>query len=139
MLVAVVPLGLLYVQHIQKRTDRRHQTQAVGCLSISGARLPEDVRCCDLTLPLSPFVLWTTSGETVLHRAASLCHRTICHYLVEAGASLMKTDLQVGPAPVETSDTNTDQLLQSFHRWWVSVRDRSPAPSNIKQQQLRLT
>ncbi|CAL8308720.1 unnamed protein product [Merluccius merluccius] len=33
-------------------------------------------------------------GETALHRAASLCQRTICHYLVEAGASLMKTDLQ---------------------------------------------
>lgn len=39
--------------------------------------------------------LFVPSGETVLHRAASLCHRTICHYLVEAGASLMKTDLQV--------------------------------------------
>lgn len=37
----------------------------------------------------------SSSGETVLHKAASLCHRTICHYLVEAGASLMKTDLQV--------------------------------------------
>ncbi|KAG7264664.1 hypothetical protein CRUP_014166 [Coryphaenoides rupestris] len=33
-------------------------------------------------------------GETALHRAATLCQRTICHYLVEAGASLMKTDLQ---------------------------------------------
>ncbi|CAG06611.1 unnamed protein product, partial [Tetraodon nigroviridis] len=39
------------------------------------------------------------NGETVLHRAASLCHRTICHYLVEAGASLMKTDMQVAPNP----------------------------------------
>ncbi|KAF5894933.1 diacylglycerol kinase zeta isoform X5, partial [Clarias magur] len=36
----------------------------------------------------------TENGETVLHKAASLCQRTICHYLVEAGASLMKTDLQ---------------------------------------------
>ncbi|XP_065808346.1 diacylglycerol kinase zeta-like [Labrus bergylta] len=33
-------------------------------------------------------------GETVLHRAASLSQRTICHYLVQAGASLIKTDLQ---------------------------------------------
>ncbi|XP_065808344.1 diacylglycerol kinase zeta-like [Labrus bergylta] len=33
-------------------------------------------------------------GETVLHRAASLCQRTICHYLVQAGASFIKTDLQ---------------------------------------------
>lgn len=47
------------------------------------------------SLPLSVSERWTR-GETVLHRAASLCHRTICHYLVEAGASLMKTDLQVG-------------------------------------------
>lgn len=50
------------------------------------------------SFPLHLSVLWDTSGETVLHRAASLCHRTICHYLVEAGASLMKTDLQVGSA-----------------------------------------
>lgn len=35
------------------------------------------------------------SGETSLHQAAALRHRTICHYIVEAGASLMKTDLQV--------------------------------------------
>uniref|UniRef100_G3PRK2 Diacylglycerol kinase n=1 Tax=Gasterosteus aculeatus aculeatus TaxID=481459 RepID=G3PRK2_GASAC len=41
-------------------------------------------------------------GETVLHRAASLCQRTICHYLVEAGASLMKTDLQVGSTHTHT-------------------------------------
>uniref|UniRef100_A0A672ME14 Diacylglycerol kinase n=1 Tax=Sinocyclocheilus grahami TaxID=75366 RepID=A0A672ME14_SINGR len=34
-------------------------------------------------------------GETALHKAAALCQRTICCYLVEAGASLMKTDLQV--------------------------------------------
>ena len=59
-------------------------------------------RRCDMLLSnahclwLSVSLLWPTSGETVLHRAASLCHRTICHYLVEAGASLMKTDLQVG-------------------------------------------
>ncbi|XP_072473779.1 diacylglycerol kinase zeta isoform X7 [Notamacropus eugenii] len=35
------------------------------------------------------------SGETSLHQAAALRQRTICHYIVEAGASLMKTDLQV--------------------------------------------
>lgn len=39
--------------------------------------------------PLSP------SGETCLHQAAALGQRTICHYIVEAGASLMKTDQQV--------------------------------------------
>lgn len=35
------------------------------------------------------------SGETCLHQAAALGQRTICHYIVEAGASLMKTDQQV--------------------------------------------
>lgn len=47
------------------------------------------------TLVIIICVISSDSGETVLHKAASLCHRTICHYLVEAGASLMKTDLQV--------------------------------------------
>lgn len=43
------------------------------------------------SLPLFP------SGETCLHQAAALGQRTICHYIVEAGASLMKTDQQVSP------------------------------------------
>ncbi|XP_064432605.1 diacylglycerol kinase zeta isoform X5 [Mirounga angustirostris] len=34
-------------------------------------------------------------GETCLHQAAALGQRTICHYIVEAGASLMKTDQQL--------------------------------------------
>ncbi|PWA29923.1 hypothetical protein CCH79_00019634 [Gambusia affinis] len=38
----------------------------------------------------------TETGETALHKAAALCQRSICHFLVEAGASLMKTDLQDG-------------------------------------------
>ncbi|XP_064432609.1 diacylglycerol kinase zeta isoform X11 [Mirounga angustirostris] len=38
-------------------------------------------------------------GETCLHQAAALGQRTICHYIVEAGASLMKTDQQV-PCPL---------------------------------------
>lgn len=43
--------------------------------------------------------LCSPSGETCLHQAAALGQRTICHYIVEAGASLMKTDQQVsGPA-----------------------------------------
>ncbi|XP_072303889.1 diacylglycerol kinase zeta-like isoform X2 [Eucyclogobius newberryi] len=33
-------------------------------------------------------------GETALHRAASLGQRTICGYLVDAGAELMKVDAQ---------------------------------------------
>ncbi|XP_044200183.1 diacylglycerol kinase zeta-like isoform X3 [Thunnus albacares] len=52
-------------------------------------------------------------GETVLHRAASLCHRTICHYLVEAGASLMKTDLQ-GDTPKNRAEKANDAELAAY-------------------------
>ncbi|KAM3584816.1 uncharacterized protein V6R79_000117 [Siganus canaliculatus] len=52
-------------------------------------------------------------GETVLHRAASLCHRTICHYLVEAGASLMKTDLQ-GDTPKNRAEKAQDAQLAAY-------------------------
>lgn len=52
-------------------------------------------------------------GETVLHRAASLCHRTICHYLVEAGASLMKTDLQ-GDTPKNRAEKARDTELAAY-------------------------
>ena len=45
------------------------------------------------------------SGETCLHQAAALGQRTICHYIVEAGASLMKTDQQDGQG-VYTGTTN---------------------------------
>ncbi|KAM9835960.1 diacylglycerol kinase zeta-like [Aulostomus maculatus] len=53
------------------------------------------------------------TGETVLHRAASLCHRTICHYLVEAGASLMKTDLQ-GDTPKNRAEKAHDAELAAY-------------------------
>ncbi|XP_041637878.1 diacylglycerol kinase zeta-like isoform X2 [Cheilinus undulatus] len=52
-------------------------------------------------------------GETVLHRAASLCQRTICHYLVEAGASLMKTDLQ-GDTPKNRAEKSHDAELAAY-------------------------
>ncbi|XP_057686535.1 diacylglycerol kinase zeta-like isoform X1 [Corythoichthys intestinalis] len=52
-------------------------------------------------------------GETVLHRAASLCHRTICHYLVEAGASLMKTDMQ-GDTPKNRAERAHDAELAAY-------------------------
>ncbi|XP_037309498.2 diacylglycerol kinase zeta isoform X3 [Pungitius pungitius] len=55
----------------------------------------------------------TLHGETVLHRAASLCHRTICHYLVEAGASLMKTDLQ-GETPKNRAEKAHDSELAAY-------------------------
>ncbi|KAJ8402908.1 hypothetical protein AAFF_G00362220 [Aldrovandia affinis] len=53
------------------------------------------------------------SGETVLHKAATLCQRTICHYLVEAGASLMKTDLQ-GETPKHRAEKAKDQELAAY-------------------------
>ncbi|XP_051552446.1 diacylglycerol kinase zeta-like isoform X2 [Myxocyprinus asiaticus] len=53
------------------------------------------------------------NGETVLHTAASLCHRTICHYLVEAGASLMKTDLQ-GDTPKHRAEKAKDADLAAY-------------------------
>uniref|UniRef100_A0A3P8UEU8 Diacylglycerol kinase n=1 Tax=Cynoglossus semilaevis TaxID=244447 RepID=A0A3P8UEU8_CYNSE len=51
--------------------------------------------------------------DNVLHRAASLCHRTICHYLVEAGASLMKTDLQ-GDTPKNRAEKAHDAELAAY-------------------------
>ncbi|XP_041074637.1 diacylglycerol kinase zeta isoform X3 [Polyodon spathula] len=53
------------------------------------------------------------SGETVLHKAASLHQRSICHYLVEAGASLMKTDLQ-GDTPKHRAEKSEDQELAAY-------------------------
>lgn len=79
-----------------KENKHKSQTESVGCLFISCVSLPAYMKYSSLSSFLSGAASWTTSGETVLHQAASLCHRTICHYLVEAGASLMKTDLLVG-------------------------------------------
>ncbi|XP_066514289.1 diacylglycerol kinase zeta-like isoform X2 [Hoplias malabaricus] len=53
------------------------------------------------------------NGETVLHKAASMCQRTICHYLVEAGASLMKTDLQ-GDTPKHRAEKANDTELAAY-------------------------
>ncbi|XP_034031668.1 diacylglycerol kinase zeta [Thalassophryne amazonica] len=53
------------------------------------------------------------TGETVLHKAASCCQRTICHFLVEAGASLMKTDLQ-GETPKQCAEKADDQELAAY-------------------------
>lgn len=60
-------------------------------------------------------ILWCAppSGETALHRAATLCQRTICHYLVEAGASLMKTDLQ-GDTPKNRAEKACDAELAAY-------------------------
>ncbi|XP_070686583.1 diacylglycerol kinase zeta isoform X1 [Pempheris klunzingeri] len=53
------------------------------------------------------------TGETALHKAASSCQRSICHYLVEAGASLMKTDLQ-GETPKQRAEKADDQELAEY-------------------------
>ncbi|XP_041131570.1 diacylglycerol kinase iota-like isoform X3 [Polyodon spathula] len=53
------------------------------------------------------------NGETALHKAASLHQRSICHYLVEAGASLMKTDLQ-GDTPKHRAEKSKDQELAAY-------------------------
>uniref|UniRef100_A0A674BLE9 Diacylglycerol kinase n=2 Tax=Salmo trutta TaxID=8032 RepID=A0A674BLE9_SALTR len=53
------------------------------------------------------------NGQTALHKAAFTRQRTICHYLVEAGASLMKTDLQ-GETPKRRAEKANDQELAEY-------------------------
>uniref|UniRef100_A0A6Q2ZQ14 Diacylglycerol kinase n=1 Tax=Esox lucius TaxID=8010 RepID=A0A6Q2ZQ14_ESOLU len=53
------------------------------------------------------------TGETALHKAAFMRRRTICHYLVEAGASLMKTDLR-GETPKRRAEKANDQELAEY-------------------------
>ncbi|NIG58363.1 diacylglycerol kinase zeta isoform 1 [Pontoporia blainvillei] len=53
------------------------------------------------------------SGETCLHQAAALGQRTICHYIVEAGASLMKTDQQ-GDTPRQRAERAQDTELAAY-------------------------
>uniref|UniRef100_A0A3P9IXT0 Diacylglycerol kinase n=1 Tax=Oryzias latipes TaxID=8090 RepID=A0A3P9IXT0_ORYLA len=62
----------------------------------------------DNDAPLSCF-----RGATVLHKAAASCQRSICHFLVEAGASLMKTDLQGETAKDHAAKSN-DQDLAAY-------------------------
>ncbi|KAK2842882.1 hypothetical protein Q5P01_013082 [Channa striata] len=53
------------------------------------------------------------TGETALHKAATSHQRSICHYLVEGGASLMKTDLQ-GETPKQRADKANDPELADY-------------------------
>uniref|UniRef100_H3D8B5 Diacylglycerol kinase n=1 Tax=Tetraodon nigroviridis TaxID=99883 RepID=H3D8B5_TETNG len=53
------------------------------------------------------------TGETALHKAASSCQRSICHCLVEAGASLVKTDLQ-GETPKQRAEKANDPELADY-------------------------
>uniref|UniRef100_A0A8C6PQL1 Diacylglycerol kinase n=1 Tax=Nothobranchius furzeri TaxID=105023 RepID=A0A8C6PQL1_NOTFU len=55
----------------------------------------------------------TETGETALHQAAALGLRSICHFLVEAGASLMKTDLQ-GDTPKHRAAKAQDLELADY-------------------------
>ncbi|XP_031420619.1 diacylglycerol kinase zeta isoform X2 [Clupea harengus] len=56
------------------------------------------------------------TGQTALHKAAALNQKTVCHYLVEAGASLTKTDLQ-GETPLEkTSDQELADYLEEHEQ-----------------------
>ena len=53
------------------------------------------------------------NGETCLHQAAALGQRTICHYIVEAGALLMKTDQQ-GDTPRQRAEKAQDTELAAY-------------------------
>ncbi|KAA0724612.1 Diacylglycerol kinase zeta [Triplophysa tibetana] len=54
-----------------------------------------------------------STGQTALIKAAALGHRTICYYLVDAGASLMKTDLQ-GDSPKMYAEKAEDFELAEY-------------------------
>uniref|UniRef100_A0A671Q2M2 Diacylglycerol kinase n=1 Tax=Sinocyclocheilus anshuiensis TaxID=1608454 RepID=A0A671Q2M2_9TELE len=93
-------------------SDPRKFPPNLSCLVFSASFLsiyPSLFISCFLSVSLS--ILF--SGETVLHKAASLCQRTICHYLVEAGASLMKTDLQ-GDTPKHRAEKAKDAELAAY-------------------------
>uniref|UniRef100_A0A8C6PPN8 Diacylglycerol kinase n=1 Tax=Nothobranchius furzeri TaxID=105023 RepID=A0A8C6PPN8_NOTFU len=55
----------------------------------------------------------TEENPTALHQAAALGLRSICHFLVEAGASLMKTDLQ-GDTPKHRAAKAQDLELADY-------------------------
>uniref|UniRef100_A0A4W4FHV0 Diacylglycerol kinase n=1 Tax=Electrophorus electricus TaxID=8005 RepID=A0A4W4FHV0_ELEEL len=71
------------------------------------------------------------TGETALHKAAALCQRTICGYLVEAGASLVKADLQGDSAKVRAQRAHdrplADYLENQQHRQMIQRDDHETA------------
>uniref|UniRef100_A0A8C3Q8Z5 Diacylglycerol kinase n=1 Tax=Geospiza parvula TaxID=87175 RepID=A0A8C3Q8Z5_GEOPR len=65
--------------------------------------------CCVSRLPS---VLWSR-GETALHKAACQRHRAVCQLLVDAGASLRKTDSK-GKTPRDRAQQAGDPDLASY-------------------------
>ncbi|XP_047016095.1 diacylglycerol kinase zeta isoform X2 [Ictalurus punctatus] len=66
------------------------------------------------------------TGETALHKAAASCQRTICAYLVDAGASLTKTDLQGDNAKAHAERAQDWQLaeyLENQQQYQLIPRD----------------
>uniref|UniRef100_A0A3P8X755 Diacylglycerol kinase n=1 Tax=Cynoglossus semilaevis TaxID=244447 RepID=A0A3P8X755_CYNSE len=69
------------------------------------------------------------NGETALHKAATCCQKGICHLLVEAGASLTKTDLQ-GETPKERAERGEDLELSQYldpHQQMIQSEDKETA------------
>ncbi|XP_028287158.1 diacylglycerol kinase zeta isoform X2 [Parambassis ranga] len=71
------------------------------------------------------------TGETALHKAATSCQRSICHFLVEAGASLLKTDLQ-GQTPKQRAEEADDPELAEYlesrqHHQMIQREDQETA------------
>uniref|UniRef100_A0A3Q1G3V9 Diacylglycerol kinase n=1 Tax=Acanthochromis polyacanthus TaxID=80966 RepID=A0A3Q1G3V9_9TELE len=66
--------------------------------------------------------IYCSRGETALHKAATGCQRSICHFLVEAGASLMKTDLQVNKKnPQKTCLLSASSDLLDVFVYWTEI------------------
>uniref|UniRef100_A0A8C8DWX7 Diacylglycerol kinase zeta n=1 Tax=Oryzias sinensis TaxID=183150 RepID=A0A8C8DWX7_9TELE len=77
------------------------------------SQMPDQTRKTMTYINLSDAPLSCFRGATVLHKAAASCQRSICHFLVEAGASLMKTDLQGETAKDHAAKSN-DQDLAAY-------------------------
>ncbi|TSK13461.1 Diacylglycerol kinase zeta [Bagarius yarrelli] len=68
------------------------------------------------------------TGETALHKAAALCQRSICSYLVDAGASLTKTDLQGNTAKTHAKraqDLQLTEYLENQQHHQMIQRDKN--------------
>jgi len=66
----------------------------------------------NLTIPVTTF-LYFYRLQTALHKAAWYGYRTICHVLVEAGASLTRLDYQ-NNTPYDKARQNGDKELARY-------------------------